>query len=1136
MATRTTKFTTTTTGSYNEKPVAILATYKIDALIGSIIQLDGRKSYDPEKRPLSWKWRFVQVPIGSSVEDSGFRNVRPSGTAVSFIPDKTGVYVVELIVNDGELDSTPVTATVNIQITRVPIGENLIPDAHFLWNYISNFWSLVEDREVITTIWSSVIQTIGSDLITLWSNDNNKSLATIQNSFQRRWQPFETSTSLLSVSDQRIIVGKTDSGSLGSTGALGKEPGVGNTKVFYVPRGDYRGVTETDFTRLAGNYGAKGRVISINGEGYTIQRVSNENDLIAGGTSLETVLGTNRVKSLSSTFVTSGVQPGQQLLLKNSPYAGPYLVETVVSETELEVKYLNDLPVSFPTFVQNVIFQVVYPYTVAVVDEVAIPDGQVGVLWRIPHLLHTPSVNLEAAGVRKGDVLILEVTRGDLGLSTELRAQVVCVDRNRLGFEISLGDLQYDAEEAMDRELLKVMIQELKIVPPDATQSEINGAVEAFIAFMPAAINLATRPFTTYRFTFKAKRIIHNSVVPFDPSLISVPVLQEQVKDPPVILRENMDYTVDVGSINFITGLFTPADPAPDRLWGECAIFDNSGVIEKNFGRLVGLLKDDLTATQTRAPYLSAVRGLFFAYTNGPTVANIRLGLQILLGLPFTEERGIVLDAQDSFTTDTSGNSLGRLLVEDIDDKNQRTGFRRFYFYPTVVGLEVNPTTQSLYKTGDIVERFVPLSKGVDVTDYVKDPLWWKRALVGLEILKYFTFKVVVDSEVFNSHDVTFALNFVRAIKPAYTQVITAALLSFGEDIAVEDTVGGAITLRFYDDTWGLEACNKVNDDNQLGFTLWQAGSSPFQTRTLHILRDVETYNPHNEDPLFTPAVRVRSAAGWDVSHIRARSVTGTPVVEGDLLVILAGQLGSSSTGPGLYEIGEVIDAHTLELLQAAPFSNPRTFLVNPLDESVFEYGENLVCVIVRRGSNPIIRGSDLLTSGTSVISETANFMTNAVSIGDYFIIEPPSSNKGEYVVDAVYDFDPGPPIQYPPRITETQVVLVDSEGNSPVFDEVDGQSFRVIRRASQSRRVTGAQSVYVGSRVELYVLDPETGDPLDIFTPGMVGLVIEVSGSEKVANDGKKIITDYINSGKVALAYSASTETDDEAQAIIYF
>ena len=122
--TPTQKFTTTTTGSTNQRPIAVLATQKIDALLGSIIQLDGRQSYDPEKQRLTWKWSFVQVPIGSALSPTSFNSLRPGDTAVSFIPDKTGIYVVQLIVNDGELDSTPVTATVGIQLSRVPWREH----------------------------------------------------------------------------------------------------------------------------------------------------------------------------------------------------------------------------------------------------------------------------------------------------------------------------------------------------------------------------------------------------------------------------------------------------------------------------------------------------------------------------------------------------------------------------------------------------------------------------------------------------------------------------------------------------------------------------------------------------------------------------------------------------------------------------------------------------------------------------------------------------------------------------------------------------------------------------------------------------------------------------------------------------
>ena len=38
------KFTTTTTGSDKPKPVAVMARQRIDAVVGSIIQIDGRES------------------------------------------------------------------------------------------------------------------------------------------------------------------------------------------------------------------------------------------------------------------------------------------------------------------------------------------------------------------------------------------------------------------------------------------------------------------------------------------------------------------------------------------------------------------------------------------------------------------------------------------------------------------------------------------------------------------------------------------------------------------------------------------------------------------------------------------------------------------------------------------------------------------------------------------------------------------------------------------------------------------------------------------------------------------------------------------------------------------------------------
>lgn len=1090
MATPTRRITTTTTGSVNQKPVAVLATNKIDTLIGSIIQLDGRQSYDPEGSKLSFKWTYVQVPLGSEVEAAGFKDIRPNSTAVSFIPDKIGYYVVQLVVNDGELDSDPVTATVGIQLTRVPVGENITPDAQFFWDYISDFWRLVEDREKITTVWSSVIQAIGAELIKLWSNDYNKSFNTIQSTFQRRWQQLSMVTDLTEVFDQRVIVGKTDSGVGGSSGNIDTIPGVGTTSVFYVPYGNIGDGDRTDFTNLNGNYGAKGRVLVVDGETYTISRVLNQSQEIASGADLSTGLLTNLVTSAGAPFASS--KAGDFLTIKSGSNAGTYLVKSVVSSTQAWLVYPSDPPGGpLPSFAgeTSLSFVVERRYSLAVVNEEAIPDGLLGASWRVPHLLHTPGFDLEADGVRSGDILTFEVRRADIGLTTEVYAQVTGADRDRLGFEFTLQELdpsvnegnsasvvesggivtatglqnmrptsvggyleilngdnpgkykirQYVSEDSVvldnslavgadsgnpaiewiergktgnnvSRDIFQKIVRDLRIVPASSGDSYVEAAAENLIRFMPVAVNLSQRPFSKYGITFKATKIRHNSVMRVADELVSAPVLQEVVVDPPVVLKENLDYVVESGLISFTEGLFTLEAPAPKEFWAEVTIYDNASVVERNFGRMVNLSQDDLSQTRTRAPYLSAVKGLFFAYTNGPTVANMRLGLQILLGLPFSEERGVILEVQDSFTVDTSGTALGRMLVEDIDTNGKRLGFRRIYLYPTEVGLESNPATGALYAPGDTIERFAPVSKGVEVVDYVKDPLWWKRALYGLEILKYFTFKVTVDSAVFDANDVQFALDFVKAIKPSYTRVLTSALFDLSDDIIATDTFGGAATFKLYDSPWGLEAANRTSDMNQQGAILWNVGSTPFATRTPRLLKDVVTSNVGGE-------VRATSATGWDTNLIRARAhdtgvYTGLeygrlPPIEGDILCVLPGQPGSSTLA-GLYEIETVIDANNLKLGWFAGATDPEQYAsaLAPkptLNPSTFQYGSGLLCCILRRENPTVLWGKDLVTDGSTnvVQSLTAKFLTNHVRVGDSLCIEL-GGNVGEYTIDAV--------------------------------------------------------------------------------------------------------------------------------------
>src|SRR5580700_1404562 len=87
------------------------------ANIGTIVNLTGSDSTDSDNQPLTYQWSLLSKPAGSMATLS-----QPTSETPNFTPDLSGNYVVQLIVNDGFLSSTP--ATVVISTIYIPPVAN----------------------------------------------------------------------------------------------------------------------------------------------------------------------------------------------------------------------------------------------------------------------------------------------------------------------------------------------------------------------------------------------------------------------------------------------------------------------------------------------------------------------------------------------------------------------------------------------------------------------------------------------------------------------------------------------------------------------------------------------------------------------------------------------------------------------------------------------------------------------------------------------------------------------------------------------------------------------------------------------------------------------------------------------------
>jgi hypothetical protein len=100
-----------TVSTSNSPPVANAGPNQTVPL-GSTVHLNGGNSSDVDGDPLTFSWMLILVPQGSTATLTGATTVSPT-----FVADKAGTYVAQLVVNDGKVNSAPATVQITTQNT-----------------------------------------------------------------------------------------------------------------------------------------------------------------------------------------------------------------------------------------------------------------------------------------------------------------------------------------------------------------------------------------------------------------------------------------------------------------------------------------------------------------------------------------------------------------------------------------------------------------------------------------------------------------------------------------------------------------------------------------------------------------------------------------------------------------------------------------------------------------------------------------------------------------------------------------------------------------------------------------------------------------------------------------------------------
>lgn len=720
----------------NQPPVAD-AGQEQEARLCTFVQLDGSNSYDPDGSALTYLWRLIDAPsdsayvfeaydgttspaspptgytnelssteletehgetaivagdillisgtphrvssvatgpfvitvtsqaIPDSLSQATVKLIRQADVFASnsvekpiFYPDKPGFWKFDLTVNDGGLDSADRSVVV-VHVKESLMATGVTPDVSFCWNYLSDFWRMIDDPEYLEAIWSGVAQIVGANLMALWQVDYNNSLRDIQRSMQRRWLYYDL---------------------------LVQEPFVALT---------------------------------------TVAKMDNTAGFLIGSDGSRAA---DRTYEIVSDLSSEDIQEGDFLVLDGLGYKISSYVEAGAGIPYNQVVTYEDFPAGITDY------------------QIARPCS-------------STQINFYEGMVIEDDTAVIEVVTTETGEYGYFFVDVMGVS------------------EAHPDKLMVDPTSVLSYLGDDTYDVYLVG-------------------------------VFRRRYVPINERIVDIPRLQQTIKDPPEaeVLHRGVDFFLEtfrgLPCLRFAdvwkyydTNQVLQDDPTPPaRLWAETTYIENLSTIESNFGILADFTLDDHADLPEDVDYLAAVKGLWYVHFNSPSLRNLRVGTQILLGLPFSEESGTIQEIRDDIVSPT--NTI--FILDDAEN-----GIVRSYSYPADLALEVNPDTEAAYAVGDSISQFAPIVKGATVIDYKSDPAWFGKFVgqsVFSEVQKFHRFGLEIEQDAYTLSGALMARRLLLAKKPTYTTPSVIGKVDTGDhDIDINDTIEFHLKMHLFD-------------------------------------------------------------------------------------------------------------------------------------------------------------------------------------------------------------------------------------------------------------------------------------------------------------------------------------------------